>query len=180
MDQIINEITDYFVVDNKRQSICDLAENKRQSICDLAENKRQSICDLAENKRQSICDLAESDQLLYYKLVAIVNGEEVDISDDEIIKIKCVKLLFDYRHKKKIRAIDVITTGDYPLLLTKILKNNTFQDNAVNKDLLKYAIEYDRKSCVKVLKSIKEKINEINQLMNVDNCTPIIDLFLNY
>jgi hypothetical protein len=87
--------------------------------------------------------------------------------------------LFDYRHKKKIRANDVITTGDYPLLLTKILKNNTFQDIAVNKDLLKYAIEYDRKSCVKVLKSIEKKINEINQLMNVDNCTPIIDLFLN-
>lgn len=49
----------------------------------------------------------------------------------------------------------------------------------VHKDLLKYAIEYDRKSCVKVLKSIKKKINEINQLMNLDNCTPIIDLFLN-
>ena len=124
MDQIINEITDYFV---------------------------------ADNKRQSICDLAESDQLLYYKLVAIVNGEDVDISDDEIIKIKCVKLLFDYRHKKKIRAIDVITTGDYPLLLTKILKNNVFQDIGVDKDLLKYAIEYDRKSCVCVLKSFKKK-----------------------
>ena len=144
MDQIINEITDYFVTEHKRQSICDLAEHKRQSICDLAEHKRQSICDLAEN-----------DQLLYYKLVAILNGEEVDISDEEIIKIKCVKLLFDYRHKKKIRAIDVITSGDYPLLLTKILNNNVFQD--IDKDLLKYAIEYDRKSCVCVLKSLNKK-----------------------
>ena len=116
---------------------------------------------------------------MYYKLIAILNDEEVNISDDEIIRIKCVKLLFDYRHKKRIRAVDVIISGDYPLLLTKILKNNAFQDVGVNKDLLKYAIEYDRKSCIGVLKSIRKKINEINKLMDVDNCTPIIDLFLN-
>lgn len=99
-------------------------------------------------------ELPLEDQLIYYKLVAIFHDEEVDISDAEIKKIKCVKLLYDYRYKKKLRAIDVITAGDFPITMVHVMKFSESFSYEELKKLYDLAKEYERKNCRNALKDM--------------------------
>ncbi len=91
-----------------------------------------------------------TDQITYYKLIAILHGEEVELTDQEIKKIDCIRLLYDYRYKYRLRAIDVLMAGDYPLTLIQVLKYN----NEKIENLCKIAIEKNRLSCIEVLREI--------------------------
>lgn len=97
-----------------------------------------------------ISRMSLTDQVTYYKLIAILHGEEVELTDQEIKKIDCIRLLYDYRYKDKLRAIDVLMAGDYPITLIQVLKYS----NEKIEDLYKIAIEQNRLSCSEVLKKI--------------------------
>lgn len=115
-----------------------------------------------------IDDLNESDQLLYYKLLALFGGNDVNISDEDIVKLKCVRLLCDKKYKEKLRAVDVIVGGDYPMLLEKILSNNCYTE--LNNDLFELADLYSRHNCIKVMEKIREKINIIDEILESNSC----------
>jgi len=127
---------------------------------------------------KEIKELDDKDQLLYYKLISIFNGYEVSINDDEIKKINCVAIFYDYKYKSQLRAIDIIVAGDYPLALLKILSTNCYQD--YDNKLIILAKEYNRFLCIEILEALKEKINEMNNLMGIDDSVSIIKTFLYY
>lgn len=141
MSEYINEITNYF-----------------SNLIDHLNKTEPEV-------NHTIGDLSEDDQLIYYKLNAIINGYSVIhgrkllLSWEDIIKIKCMKLFCDYKHKYELRAVDVIVAGDYPKLLFKIL----FKESFVNLDrYYDLAVGYDRFKCLEMIQSIvnikKDKI----------------------
>jgi hypothetical protein len=142
MAEHINEITNYF-----------------SNLIDQLDQNKPHI-------KHSIDDLFIKDQVIYYKLFAIINGYTVinnhiiSLNWEEIVKINCVKLFCDYKNKHELRAVDVIVAGDYPKLLFKIL----FKESFVNLD--KYhnlVVQYQRTKCMDLIQSI-DKILE-----NIDN-----------
>jgi hypothetical protein len=99
-----------------------------------------------KNKKISLLNM--EDQLLYYKLLAMLNYHDVEFTDDEVIKIN-IRLMVDFKHKDILRPCDVIIAGDYPKTLSYIIKNFPEQDLDI---LFKLCHEYTRIECLKILR----------------------------
>lgn len=141
MSEYINEITNYF-----------------SNLIDQLNKTKPEI-------NHTIDNLPKEDQLLYYKLDAIINGctvirgHKLLLDWEDLIKLKCVKLFYDYKHKYELRAVDVLVAGDYPKLLFKILFKESFVDLDKYYEL---AVHYDRFKCMSMIQSIEALLKSID------------------